>query len=147
MKCVLANFFPSLLVKRCNVLLLGWVIWKYWYCLCKCFSFGNWLASAPSPPNGREGHNSATDLNPNTITSIQLQCIQAASPHLAEKTTSKPQPNIFLKIFSFRIFCFFSYYIQHCFICRPSDSTVPTDAGIEPRTVATGALAVRRSSH
>ncbi len=42
---------------------------------------------------------------------------------------------------------FFSYYIQHCFICRPSDSTVPTDAGIEPRTVATGALAVRRSNH
>ncbi len=41
----------------------------------------------------------------------------------------------------------FSYYIQHCFICRPSDSTVPTDAGIEPRTVATGALAVRRSNH
>jgi hypothetical protein len=31
--------------------------------------------------------------------------------------------------------CFFSYYIQHCFICRPSDSTVPKDAGIEPRTV------------
>jgi hypothetical protein len=42
---------------------------------------------------------------------------------------------------------FFSYYIQHCFICRPSDSIVPTDAGIEPRTVATGALAVRRSNH
>jgi hypothetical protein len=42
---------------------------------------------------------------------------------------------------------FSSYYIQHCFICRPSDSTVPTDAGIEPRTVATGALAVRRSNH
>jgi hypothetical protein len=31
---------------------------------------------------------------------------------------------------------FFSSYIQHCFICRPSDSTVSTDAGIEPRTVA-----------
>jgi hypothetical protein len=29
----------------------------------------------------------------------------------------------------------------------PSDSTVPTDAGIEPRTVATVALAVRRSNH
>jgi hypothetical protein len=38
------------------------------------------------------------------------------------------------------IFYFFSYYIQHCFICRHSDSTVPTDAGIEPRTVATSAL-------
>jgi hypothetical protein len=37
-------------------------------------------------------------------------------------------------------------YIQHCFIYRPLDSTVPTDAGIEPRTVATGALAVRRSN-
>ncbi len=37
---------------------------------------------------------------------------------------------------------FFSHYIQHCFICRPSDSTVPTDAGIEPKTVATDALAV-----
>ncbi len=41
---------------------------------------------------------------------------------------------------------FFSYYIQHCFICRHSDSTVPTDAGIELRTVATDALAVRRSN-
>jgi hypothetical protein len=41
----------------------------------------------------------------------------------------------------------FLYYIQHCFICRPSDSTVSKDAGIEPRTVAPGALAVRRSNH
>jgi hypothetical protein len=29
----------------------------------------------------------------------------------------------------------------------PSDSTVPTNAGIEPRTVATIALAIRRSNH
>ncbi len=29
------------------------------------------------------------------------------------------------------------YFIQHCFICRPSDSAVSEDAGIEPRTVAT----------
>jgi hypothetical protein len=27
--------------------------------------------------------------------------------------------------------------IQLCFICHPSDSTVPKDAGIEHRTVAT----------
>jgi hypothetical protein len=39
------------------------------------------------------------------------------------------------------------YYVQHCFICRPSDSTVSEDAGIESSTVATSALAVRRSSH
>ncbi len=41
---------------------------------------------------------------------------------------------------------FFTIYcIQHCFICRPSDSTVSEDAG--PRTVATLALADRRSNH
>jgi hypothetical protein len=41
----------------------------------------------------------------------------------------------------------FLYDIQHCFICRPSDYTVSEDAGIEPRTVATTALAVRRFIH
>ncbi len=37
-----------------------------------------------------------------------------------------------------RIFlCFFLFYvIQHCFICRPLDSTVSEDLGIEPTTVA-----------
>jgi hypothetical protein len=41
---------------------------------------------------------------------------------------------------------FFSqYFIQHCFICRTSESTVSENAGIEPRIVATTALAVRRS--
>ncbi len=34
----------------------------------------------------------------------------------------------------------FMYFIQHCFICRPSDSIVSEDAGIDPRTVATLAL-------
>jgi hypothetical protein len=38
------------------------------------------------------------------------------------------------------------YFIQHCFICLPSDSTVWEDAAIEPRTVATLALAFRRSN-
>ncbi len=37
--------------------------------------------------------------------------------------------------------------IQHCLICRSSDSTVSEDAGIEPRTVATLTLTGRRSSH
>jgi hypothetical protein len=32
------------------------------------------------------------------------------------------------------IFLCFQYFIQHCFICRASDSTVPEDAGIEPHT-------------
>jgi hypothetical protein len=41
----------------------------------------------------------------------------------------------------------FQYFIRHCFIWRPSDSTVSKDAGIEPRIVATSILAVRRSIH
>jgi hypothetical protein len=40
-----------------------------------------------------------------------------------------------------------NYQPQHCFICRLSDSVVSEDAGIEPRTVATSVLAVRRSNH
>ncbi len=45
-----------------------------------------------------------------------------------------------------QLFSFSSFYLsyQHCFICRPSDSTVSEDAGIEPRAVATLALTVRR---
>ncbi len=49
----------------------------------------------------------------------------------------------FLKV---GFFGFFIFVIQHCFICRPSDSTVSDDDGIEPRTVATLALIARRST-
>jgi hypothetical protein len=55
--------------------------------------------------------------------------------------------NVFLQIFFGGDFSFFSYYVQHCFICRPSDYTVPSDAVIELRTIATGALAVRCSNY
>jgi hypothetical protein len=37
--------------------------------------------------------------------------------------------------------------IQHRLICRPSDSTVSEEAGIEPGTVVTLALTVGRSNH
>jgi hypothetical protein len=54
-------------------------------------------------------------------------------------------------IFFFTILLFFFFFmndIQNCFICRPSDSTVWEDAGIEPRTVATTHwLSVRGSNH
>jgi hypothetical protein len=39
---------------------------------------------------------------------------------------------------------FVLFFDQHCLICLPLDSNVSADAGIEPRTVATLALAVRR---
>ncbi len=47
------------------------------------------------------------------------------------------------------MFGFFLFYVlfQQCFVCLPSVSTVCEDAAIEPRTVATLALAARRSNH
>jgi hypothetical protein len=39
------------------------------------------------------------------------------------------------------------YFFQRCFIFRPSHFTMSEDATIEPRTVETSALVVRRSSH
>ncbi len=45
------------------------------------------------------------------------------------------------------IFSFIQCVLQHCFICRPSDSSVSEDAGIEPRTVATLPLTARRFNH
>ncbi len=44
---------------------------------------------------------------------------------------------------------YFQYFIQQCFICPLLGSTVSVseDAGIEPSTVATTPLAVRRSNH
>jgi hypothetical protein len=45
---------------------------------------------------------------------------------------------------NFFLLFLFKYVIQHCCICRPTDSTVSEDAGIEPRTVATLALTARR---
>jgi hypothetical protein len=41
----------------------------------------------------------------------------------------------------------FVYFIQHCFICHPSDSTVLEDAGIELRTVARFAFVVTRFNY
>jgi hypothetical protein len=37
--------------------------------------------------------------------------------------------------------------INSYYVCRTSDSTVSEDAEIEPRTVATTALAVKRYNH
>jgi hypothetical protein len=55
-----------------------------------------------------------------------------------ENNQNKPQAKLEIYFKKTGIFYFISmYYIQHCFICRPTDFTVSEDAGIEPRTVAT----------
>jgi hypothetical protein len=48
--------------------------------------------------------------------------------------------NIFLGFFKM-------YFIQHCFICRHSDSIVAEDAGIVTRTVVALAWTVRSSNY
>jgi hypothetical protein len=53
----------------------------------------------------------------------------------------------FLKYFFGEFFFFFFVLYSTLLHLPPSDSTVSTDAGTEPRTVATGALAIRRSTH
>ncbi len=56
----------------------------------------------------------------------------------------KGEPVLLKKFFAYKILIHWylyssrlMYFIQHCFICRPSDSTVSEDAVIEPGTVAT----------
>ncbi len=74
------------------------------------------------------------------------KCSAASAP---DQSAERSPGRSYTQIINFNFFGFFlfMYDIQHCFICRPSDSTVSEDAGIEPRTVATTALAVGRSNH
>ncbi len=44
-------------------------------------------------------------------------------------------------------FLFFTYYIQHCFICRHSDFTVSTDAGIELNMCLHDCMLLRNCSY
>jgi hypothetical protein len=52
----------------------------------------SWLVYALSTPDGGEGYNSSTDIDPYYNHINTAPCIQAASSHLAEKITGKPQP-------------------------------------------------------
>jgi hypothetical protein len=54
---------------------------------------------------------------------------------------------LFLHLSILISFSKYSISFQLLHLCRPSDSSVSDDAGIEPRTAATSALAVRRSKH
>jgi hypothetical protein len=57
-----------------------------------------------------------------------------------KKTYGSGSTTLFLRMF-------FLYFVQHCFICHPSDSAASGDAGIAPRTFGTLLLAARRSKH
>jgi hypothetical protein len=59
-------------------------------CLSQFFSWGSWLESALSTPNGKKGFNSSAYLNSITNSSVQLQCIQAIEAHIQP---TKPQAN------------------------------------------------------
>ncbi len=75
--------------------------------------------------------------------SLTPLCVAGTASNDSKNARGLFQYNITGGFFGF----FFIFCIQHCFISRLSDSTVSEDADIEPRTVATSALAVRRSNH
>jgi hypothetical protein len=93
---------PPPLVQRCNGSTAGLGYLEVLKLFMQILLLGRWaIVSELSTPNGGEGYNSSTDLNPNTFTSLQLHCIQGSRPQLADKTTSKPQTEIlYVSIFS-----------------------------------------------
>jgi hypothetical protein len=69
--------------------------------------------------------------------------------YLYVKEGTRPQQTNHHKIRNEGIvfFYFLKQFIQHCFICRPSDYTVLEDAGIGSMTIATLAWEISRSNH
>jgi hypothetical protein len=56
---------------------------------------GGWLVSALPIPIGGEWHNSSTDFNPNTNSSILLQCKNKLQVHIKPTPTKQdPKQNI-----------------------------------------------------
>jgi hypothetical protein len=81
--------------------------------------------------------------NPALVTAEDIELSALSPSHYSAVT---PMLVAMQNIFKGGFYCFLMYCIQHCFICRPSDSTASEDAAIEPRIVATTALTVIRSN-
>jgi hypothetical protein len=56
------------------------------------------LVSALSIPNGEEGYNPSSDLNPITNSPIQLQCVQAIKAHIQPTISHKQTPSEMLYV-------------------------------------------------
>jgi hypothetical protein len=86
----------------------------------------------------------------NTLFLTRFRTYKIAGP--PQTKTLENSGRTWQSVFEIRMFIYYfldalHYIIQNCFICRPSDSTESEDARIEPRTVATSALALKRSKH
>ncbi len=102
-----------------------------------CRSPGSGSSSWPSPSPGKKKQEL---LPPVTIKCVKFQIW----PLKSLKSRLNFSADFYIYGMYLQVWIFF---IQHCFICRPSDSIVSEDAGIEPWTVATLVLAVRRPNH
>ncbi len=77
-----------------------------------------------------------------------LHCLHSQQPFKFLTLKTQECTDTFLKGGYFELFSdTLLYFYSTLLLCRPSDSTVSEDTGIEPRTVATLVLAVRRSNH
>jgi hypothetical protein len=84
------------------------------------------------------------------LTTDYLQCYKKAKSSISLMGSFSYKVSLFrrsLDVGKKSFLSFLMYFIQHCFICRPSDSTVSEDAGNEPRTDASLALVVRLSNY
>ncbi len=76
-------------------------------------SLGGWLVSALPIPIGGEWHNSSTDFNPNTNSSILLQCKNKLQVHI-KPTPTKQDPK--QKYSMYYCMCSTEYHHQYIYI-------------------------------
>jgi hypothetical protein len=118
-------------------------------CLCvwpahlRCFVI-SWIfflqASRPILGTGHPARSQSTTAR-SALSSVKKMDIYIFDTVWIQQCVNGPQKRKVNK----GIFCM--YFIQPCFIRRPSDSTVSEDARIESRVVTTLTLVVRRSNY
>ncbi len=84
----------------------------------------------------REAQKHADPPDPDSVTQHCISVSMAVHNTVLHVISLKPVCSR-IKHLNRDLFGIFLYFIQHCFICCLSDSTVSEDAGIESRTVAT----------
>ncbi len=110
----------------------------------------------PPPPKNNRQANSQTNISVSIclkhivqyssigkLYGVPMYCIYAIPVHIYHRYSERAEYDVMVNFSN----VFFMFVIQHCFICRPSDSNVSKDAGIDHRTVEALALPSRRSNH
>ncbi len=106
--------------------------------------FGQWEREFPrlqtwsggSPPAAGQTGQTSSLFNIPVPVSREYWMIGGPGFLVSSPTPCPPPPSV-SKLSLYSWIFLFMFVIQHCFICRPSDSIMSEDAGIEPRTIVT----------